>query len=468
MKPKVLVVDDELSMREFLDIFLTKEGYEVTTANGGESACNLLDSERFDLVISDIKMPKVGGMEVLRKAKSIDPQIPVLMITAFASHEDAVSAMKEGAYDYVTKPFKVDEIRHILANAVEKRQLSLENIALKQQLEERYGFGNLIGSHPRMLEIYDMVNRVAKTPTNIMISGETGTGKELVARAIHVHSPRKNNQFVVINCGAIPSELLESELFGHKRGSFTGAISDKKGLFEIADNGTLFLDEVSELPMQLQVKLLRAIQEKRIMPVGGMGEIQIDTRLISASNKNLEDEVHGGRFREDLYYRLNVIQIIVPPLRDRRSDIPLLAKYFLEKYAKLLDKPIRKISHEAMNFLKGYHYPGNVRELENIIERAVALEAGDMIMTESLPPQFLKQDLNLEQIKSKLVIPPQGVSLDRVMDEIETELITQAMKMSEGSKKKTSELLGISFRSLRYRLDKLGIEKDTKENEENE
>jgi len=463
---KILVVDDELSMREFLDIFLTKEGYEVVTAEGGQQACDLLESTYVDLVISDIKMPGVDGLGVLRAAKGVDPDLPVLMITAFASHESAVEAMKLGAYDYITKPFQVDEIRHIIANALERRELSRENIALKQQLEQRYGFGNLIGSHPRMLEIYDLIRRIAPMPTNIMIVGETGTGKELVARSIHVNSARENAPFVVINCGAIPSELLESELFGHKKGSFTGAFNDKRGLFEMAGKGTVFLDEVGELPLALQVKLLRVIQEKRILPVGATTETPVDVRLVCATNRNLEEEVEQGRFREDLYYRLNVIQIEVPPLRDRRSDIPILAEFFLEKYAQLLEKPIRRISTETMSYLQSYGYPGNVRELENIIERALALEATDVVMAESLPPHVRSQHLDMSRLRRQLVIPPQGIDLDEVISEIEKDLISQAMQMSNGLKKNAAKLLGITFRSFRYRLEKLGIEKSNHADDE--
>ncbi|MDP8222001.1 MAG: sigma-54 dependent transcriptional regulator [Candidatus Lernaella stagnicola] len=467
MKPRVLVVDDEVSMREFLEIFLAKAGYEVITAAGGKTACELLDRHRFDLVITDLRMPEVDGMQVLKKAKQVDSAMPVLMVTAYASHETAVQAMKEGALDYFTKPFNVDEVRLIVSKALERRELSRENIALKQQLGERYGFGNLVGSDPRMLEIYDMIRRVAGTPTSILITGETGTGKELVARAMHVNSNRSDHSFVVINCGAIPAELLESELFGHRKGSFTGAIADKKGLFEIASGGTVFLDEIGELPMALQVKLLRALQERRIMPVGSMREVEIDVRVVCATNRDLEHEVKEGQFREDLFYRLNVIQIAMPPLRDRRGDIPLLANFFLEKYVKILGRDIRRISSEAMNFLQSYGYPGNVRELENIMERAVALEIRDVIMPDSLPPHVLRQDLDMSRLKQHLSIPPQGVNLDEVMLEIEADFLAQALELSGGGKKAAAELLGISFRSFRYRLSKLGVDpgKDDEEDD---
>jgi len=468
MKPQMLVVDDERSMREFLEILLTKEGYEVNLAAGGQQACDMLEEKGiYDLVITDIRMPRVNGLDVLRKAKSVNPDIQVIMITAFASHETAIEAMKMGAYDYITKPFKVDEIRHIVANALEKRNLSRENIALKQQLGERYGFDNLIGSDPRILEVFHLIERVAMTPTNILIVGETGTGKELVARAVHAHSARRNGAFVVINCGAIPGELLESELFGHRRGSFTGAVSDKKGLFEIADGGTIFLDEIGELPLSLQVKLLRTLQDKKVMAVGDTVERKVDVRVVSATNRNLEKEVDENRFRQDLYYRLNVIQIAIPPLRERPGDIPLLADFFLEKYTKLLGKSVLKISTEAMSFLKNYHYPGNVRELENIIERAVALEMSEIILPESLPPHILKRTFDVGTLRSHLVIPPEGINLEQILLDIERDLILQALKLTKGAKKAAGDLLGVSFRSFRYRLEKIGLEKaDEEESEE--
>ncbi|NLH50200.1 MAG: sigma-54-dependent Fis family transcriptional regulator [Myxococcales bacterium] len=454
MKPRILVVDDESSMREFLEIFLTREGYEVTTAPGGKAAMELLDSQPFDLVITDIKMPNVSGMQVLLKAKAVDPNLPVLMITAFASHDTAVEAMKNGAFDYIVKPFKVDEIRLLVFNALERRDLSRENIALKQQLGQRYGFDNLIGSDPRMLETYDLIKRVADTPTNILITGETGTGKELVARAIHANGSRAKKAFVVINCGAIPAELLESELFGHKKGSFTGAYADKHGLLEIADGGTIFLDEVGELPTPLQVKLLRALQERRIMPVGAVRDVPIDVRVISATNRDLEKAVQDGRFRDDLYYRLNVIQIRMPALRERRVDIPILAEFFLEKYNRLLKKNILKIAEETMACLQKYRYPGNVRELENIIERAVALERENVIMKDSLPPHLLAAELANVETTPVAQVTASGLDLDRLLDETERDLLKQALQLSHGSKKGAAKLLHISFRSLRYRLAK--------------
>jgi len=469
MKPRILVVDDEPSMRDFLEIFLTREGYDVVPAPGGEKAFELLEAQPFDLVITDLKMPRISGIEVLKKAKQVDPEIQVLIITAFASHDTAVEAMKAGALDYFVKPFKVDEVRVFVTNALERRTLSRENIALKQQLGVRYGFGNLIGSDPRMLEIYDLIRQVANTPTTLLITGETGTGKELVARAVHVNGDRKREPFVVINCGAIPGDLLESELFGHKRGSFTGAVSDKKGLFEIANGGTVFLDEVAELPQPLQVKLLRVLQQRVILPVGATRDVPIDVRLISATNRELEKEVASGRFRDDLYYRLNVIQIHMPPLRERRPDIAILAEFFLEKYARLLSRPIRKISAEAVNHLAAYRFPGNVRELENIIERAVALEKTEVIMPESLPAGVLHP--GQPDAAGRLPPPavtPRGIDLDDILAKTEKELILQALSVAGGSKKAVARLLGITFRSLRYRLVKLGIEEHDQHDEDDD
>src|SRR3990167_7966973 len=322
-KPKILVVDDEESLREFLEIMLKREGYDIATAADGDQAIKLLTKKSFDMVITDLQMPKIHGMQVLAKAKEIDPELVVLVITAFGSTESAVEAMKLGAYDYITKPFKIDEIKLIIKKALEKRILARENIFLKKELETKYTFGNLVGSAAAMVKIYDLIQRVCETRTNVLITGESGTGKELVAKAVHYNGPLKDKPFVTVNCGAIPENLIESELFGHKKGSFTGAISDKLGLFEVANNGTLFLDEVGELPLSIQVKLLRAIQERIIRRVGATEDMKVDVRIIAATNRNLEDMVAKGTFRQDLYYRLNVINIRTPSLRERPEDIPL-------------------------------------------------------------------------------------------------------------------------------------------------
>jgi two-component system response regulator PilR (NtrC family) len=369
LKDKILVADDEQSMREFLDIMLKKEGYKVSLAPNGEEVIKLIEKDIFDLILMDIRMPRLDGISTLKKIKVISPETIVIMITAYASADTAIKAMKEGAYDYITKPFKVEEIKLIIKNALEKKNLQKENILLKQVVRDRYHFENIIGQSSKMLDLYKLLEKVAPTKTNILITGESGTGKELVAKAIHYNSPRKEKPFVTLNCGAIPETLIESELFGHMKGAFTDAIATKKGLFEVADEGTIFLDEISELPLLMQVKLLRVLQDREFKRVGGTEDIRVDVRIISATNKILEEAVKEKRFREDLFYRLNVIQIKLPLLRERREDIPLLAMHFLRKYSEELNKNFLTISPESLRILLNYDYPGKVRELQNIIER---------------------------------------------------------------------------------------------------
>jgi two-component system response regulator PilR (NtrC family) len=459
LEDRILVADDEQSMREFLDIMLKKEGYKVSLASNGEEVLKLIDKDLFDLILLDIRMPKLDGIGVLKKIKTASPETIVIMITAYASADTAIKAMKEGAYDYITKPFKVDEIKLIIKNALEKKNLQKENLLLKQVVRDRYRFGSIIGQSSKMLSLYDLLEKIAPTKTNILITGESGTGKELAAKAIHYNSSRKDKAFVTLNCGAIPESLIESELFGHMKGAFTDAITTKKGLFEMADEGSIFLDEISELPLLMQVKLLRVLQDKEFKRVGGTDDIRVDVRIISATNKDLEEAVKEKRFREDLFYRLNVIQIKMPPLRDRKEDIPILAAHFLKKYSEELNKNILKISPDALNMLLNYEYPGNVRELQNIIERAVALGNGN-----ELTPQHLSSYLD-EQIQSKrgaidLDIPPDGIDLEKVIEEIERALLLKALDRTKGIKKKAAELLRINFRSMRYRLEKYGLDHD--------
>jgi two-component system response regulator PilR (NtrC family) len=455
-KDKLLVADDEQSMREFLDIMLKKEGYKVSLASNGEEVLKLAERDIFDLILMDIRMPKLDGIAVLKKIKALSPETIVIMITAYASADTAIRAMKEGAYDYVTKPFKVDEIKLIIRNALEKKNLQKENILLKQVVRDRYHFDNIIGQSPKMLALYDLLEKVGPTKTNILIAGESGTGKELVAKAIHYNSPRKDKPFVTLNCGAIPELLIESELFGHMRGAFTDAIATKKGLFEMADEGTIFLDEISELPLLMQVKLLRVLQDKEFKRVGGTEDIRVDVRIMSATNKDLEEAVTEKRFREDLFYRLNVIQIKLPPLRDRREDISPLTMHFLKKYSEELNKHITGISPETLRILLNYDYPGNVRELQNIIERAVALES-----TQELTPQnlssYLDQQPSLKKGSIDLDIPNEGLDLEKVVEELERNLLLKALDRTKGIKKKAAELLHINFRSMRYRLEKYGL-----------
>lgn len=452
----ILVVDDELSMREFLEIMLDKEGYEVLTASSGEEALQLIGEASYDLMLCDMKMPRISGLEVLKKSQELYPHVPVIIITAYSTSESAMEALKIGAYDYIQKPFQVDEIKLIIQNALEKKQLLTENIQLKEDLYKKYRLDNIIGGSEAMLKVFELIHKVAPSKANVLISGESGTGKELVARAIHFNGPRRNKPFVTVNCGAIPENLLESELFGHKKGAFTGAIANKRGLFEMAHGGTIFLDEIGELNKNLQVKILRVIQDKTFTPVGGTEEIEVDVRVISATNRELEEEVKAGNFREDLYWRLNVIQIKLPPLRERVEDIPRLAMYFLEKYAKEQNKNITKFSAGAMALLENYDYPGNVRELENIVERAVALESGSVISPQSLPARL--QAVTAPCQSPQISLPPDGIDLEKTIDEIEKTLLLQALERSGGVKTKAAELLKLSFRSFRYRLEKFGLE----------
>ena len=458
MKARILVVDDEESIREFLDIMLKKEGYEVTLAEDGRRAQELIKKKTFDMVISDLQMPHMTGVELLKFTKEFNEEIVFMIITAFGTTETAVEAMKLGAYDYITKPFKIDEVRILINNALKNKRLETENIQLKRELKKENSFSNIIGNSGPMHKIFDLVQRVSQTATNVLITGESGTGKELIAKAIHFNGPLKDKPFVTINCGAIPENLMESEMFGHKKGSFTGAISDKMGLFEVADQGTLFLDEVGELPLNIQVKLLRAIQERVIRMVGGTDDIKIEVRIVAATNRNLEDMVKQGGFREDLYYRLNVIHIKSPPLRERRDDIPILAKHFLDKYNGKLGKGVKSISTEAMEVLKKYDYPGNVRELENVIERTVALEAGATILPESLPP-LVTTTSGARKLASAydIDVTDEGLDLEKVVGQIEKEILIKAIHRANGVKKKAAKLLGITFRSMRYRVEKYGL-----------
>jgi two-component system, NtrC family, response regulator PilR len=457
MKPRILVVDDEESIREFLDIMLRKEGYEVTLAEDGQKGMETFKKKNFDLVISDMQMPNATGMDLLKFVKDQAPDTLFMMITAFGTTETAVEAMKIGAYDYITKPFKIDEVRILIANALRSRNLEFENRTLKNELAKENNFQNLVGNTDVMHRVFEMIRRVSMTPTNVLVTGESGTGKEMIAKAIHYNGPLKEKPFVPVNCGAIPESLMESEMFGHKKGSFTGAVVDKVGLFEAADGGTIFLDEVGELPLTIQVKLLRAIQERVIRRVGAVDDTTVSVRIIAATNRNLDEMVKDGSFRQDLFYRLNVINIVAPSLRDRMEDITTLATHFLKKYNDRLGKNIQGISAEAMAVLKKYDYPGNVRELENIIERTVALEAGSTILPESLPP-FVNTPSGRKMASShEIQITEEGIDLDKVMGHIEKELLVKAIHAAGGVKKRAAKLLSITFRSMRYRFEKYGL-----------
>lgn len=455
-KARVLIVDDERSMQEFLEIFFRREGYEVTTASDVASATLCLENDDFDLLISDMQMPDGSGLDLLRVVRASCEDTVTIMITAFATTDSAIAAMKDGAYDYITKPFKVDEIRLVVEKALEKKLLASENQRLRSELRVQKRKRQIIGTSSVMQRVYDFISQVADTRINVLVSGASGTGKELVARAIHDQSDRADKPFVAINCGAIPENLLESELFGHVRGSFTGAVSNKEGLFEAADNGSLFLDEIGELSMPLQVKLLRVLQEKSIRRVGGTSDRSVNVRLISATNRRLDEEVGAGRFREDLFYRLNVMEIPLPTLAERREDIPLLVSHFVEKFSKEIGKAELPLEAEALDKLMVYDYPGNVRELENIVERAVALSRGDSITIAAFPDTILRR----QGVSYSCQITDKGVDLEDLVNNYERSLIGEAMRASGSVKKRAAQLLGISFRSFRYRFEKLGLDHD--------
>ena len=451
---KILVVDDEKSMRDFLSIMLKKEGYEVTTAKSGGDAIKVIQAEIFDLVITDVKMPHGGGIEVLKTVKDVSPETIVIMITAFGTAESAVEAMKLGAYDYITKPFKVDEIKLVLKKALERYSLRRENILLRREIESRAGFENFIGKSTPMENVFSLIRQVAESYSTVLITGESGTGKELVARAIHTNSPRKNGPFVTVNCGALPESLLESELFGYMKGSFTGAVSNKQGLFEAANGGSVFLDEISATTPAFQIKLLRVLQEREFKRVGGTADISVDVRVIAASNRNLMDEVAKGAFREDLYYRLNVIPIALPPLRDRREDIPLLIDFFLKKYAR--DHRQKIMTPKAIKYFMdsygNYRWPGNVRELENMVERLIILASGNTIHPENIPDMI--QDVRPCPEATSSDIPDEGVDLETVIGNLEKSLLQKALEKAGGVKTEAAKLLGLTFRSFRHRLQK--------------
>ncbi len=456
----ILVVDDERSMRDFLAIMLKKEGYQVTVVEDGNQAIKAIQKDIYDLVITDIKMPGVDGLQVLQTIKELSPETLVIMITAFSSTQDAVKAMKQGAIDYISKPFEVEEIKLIVRNALERKRLSEENRYLKRELESKHTSAAIIGESPALQRVLKMIEKVSYNRSTVLILGESGTGKELVARAIHQNSPRRNKPFVTVNCGAIPEHLLESELFGHMKGAFTGAIANKQGLFELADGGTFFLDEIGETTPTIQVKLLRVLQDRQFKRVGGTVDIKVDVRIIAASNKDLEKMVREGTFREDLFYRLNVIPIYIEPLRNRKEDIPLLVNYFLRKYGEELGKTFSGITDEAMKVLMDYDWPGNIRELENAIERAVALESGSVISVNSLPDSVRGLSTRIKPFIPD--IPPEGVDLENIVNEVEKGLLMKALQKSGWVKKQAAKMLHLSFRSLRYRLDKFDIDKPEK------
>jgi two-component system, NtrC family, response regulator PilR len=455
--PHILVVDDELSMRELLDVMLTKEGYQVSCAETGRKAISFIEKTDFDLLLCDIRLGDITGIDVLKALRNQNKDTVVIMISAYATTEAAVEAMNEGAYDFVPKPFNNEELKHTIKNALKIKTLEHEKKILDDELKSTIYFGKIVGKSPSMRNIYNLIRQVAKTKSSILITGESGTGKELIAKAIHEESARKDQPFVVVNCGGIPETLMESELFGHKKGAFTGATHDKKGLFETADKGTIFLDEIGELTLPIQVKLLRAVQERVFKPVGSNEDVSVDIRIISATNKKLEDEVIIGNFREDLFYRLNVIEIKVPPLRERKGDLRVLAQHFLEKYSREMGKEVSKISSYAIDLLNKYDFPGNIRELENLMERSVALSSTNIILPDSLALSLHKRRW-IEGVKNRrfdLDEVRNGVSLDNILEEIEKAYLEKALECTNGKKQEAADLLGVSFRTFRYRMSKL-------------
>ncbi len=448
-KGKILVVDDEKSMREVLEIFLRGEGYDVSTADGGEAGIEAIKKDIFDLVITDMKMPGVSGFDLLKTVKEIAPNTIVLIITAFGTTESAVEAIKLGAFDYIQKPFKMDDIRLVVRNAFGKQKLQKDVLILKEQLKAP-SLDNILGKSMPMIELFALIPKVAQSSANVLIVGESGTGKELVAKALHNLSLRKDNHFVAINCAAIPENLLESELFGYMKGAFTGAVSNKEGLFEYANDGTLLLDEIAEMPMTLQAKLLRVIEDGTFRRIGGTSDIKVDVRIVSASNRDIKKMIDEKLFREDLYFRLNVLSVKIPPLRERRDDIPLLIEYFLEKS----QVGGKRVSRKAIEALQDYSWKGNVRELENIIERVTLLCDDEVIDVHHLP-----EEIRQATISGPVTVPSGGVNFERLMEDIEKDYLLKALEKTNGVKTEAARLLNLTFRSFRHRLKKYGIDK---------
>ena len=450
----ILVVDDEENLRHMLQVLLSRQGYLVDLATNGEEALKMALSTEYDFILSDIKMPVMDGAEFLKKAFSVGIKSTIIMMSAYGTMDTAIECMKQGAYDYISKPFKNDEILLVLQKAVERERLKAENRRLKEELKREFSFSNIVSRNPRMMEIFELIRKVSGFKTTVLIMGESGTGKELIARALHYQSRRKNASFVAVNCGAIPHTLLESELFGHVRGAFTDASTDKTGLFEQAHGGTLFLDEIGEMPLSLQVKLLRVLQDEEIRPVGSSTVKKVDVRVISATSKQLEQEVSEGRFREDLYFRLNVLGIILPPLRERTEDIPLLVDHFLAKFGVMFGKEEVRLSQDALRTLVGYHWPGNVRELENCIERGLLLCEGNQLDVESLPDNLRGKSNG----NAAVGIPSDSFSIKKAEEILERELIRRALEKTGGNRTHAARLLEISHRSLLYKLKEYVME----------
>jgi DNA-binding NtrC family response regulator len=452
---QILLIDDEKDNCLALTTLLRQNGYRVSAVHSGEAALELLQDQVYDLIISDLFLPGISGIEILKRVKESSPRTCFILITGNASAETAVEAMKEGAFDYITKPFNFEKLKLQVAKALEKSRLIAENIYLRQQLHGRYRFDNIIGNSEPMQKVFSRMEKVAATDSTILVLGASGTGKELVAKAIHYNSHRRDKPFVAINCGAIPADLLESELFGHVRGAFTSANTDKPGKFEVANGGTIFLDEIGNMPLQLQMKLLRVLQEYEFERVGSSSKIRLNVRLISATNVDLGAAVKKGEFREDLYYRLNVIPINLPPLNERRGDIPLLVRHFLEEICRTMNRPVMPISREALRAIESYSWPGNVREMENVIERTVALADGDTITLADLPSYVAEVDKNTPELNT--LLPESGTDMPALIAEIEHQLILQALARARGVKARAAELLGINRTTLVEKIKRLKI-----------
>ncbi len=451
---RILIVDDEEVLRDVLDAVLRREGFDIVAASSGEEALNVLDTDEIDLIILDVMLPGISGIDTMRAIRISNPDLPVIIITAFSSIDGAIDAMKQGAFHYIPKPFKNEEVVLTVNKALEQRRLSSENERLKAELSDRYAYSNIIGKSEIMRKVFDLIRLAAPSRSNILVAGESGTGKELVAKAIHHASPRARNAFVTVNSGSLPPELLESSLFGHMKGAFTGAIASKRGLFEVADNGSIFLDEIGNINLETQAKLLRVIQEKEFMRLGSVETVKVDVRIIAATNADLQKLMADQRFREDLYYRLNVITIQLPPLRRRREDIALLVQHFLQKYSEENKRRVREVTPDAMRILLDHNWPGNVRELENTIERAVVLCTGDRITPELLP-DYLRYPTRTDQPAT--VVPAEGISLKDAVSNYERTMILQSLELANGVQKRAAELLQVKPSTLNEMMKRLGI-----------
>lgn len=457
MPSRILVIDDEESMCNFMEIMLSKEGYSVETTVSAKNAINLLKDDNFDLVIADLNMPEMTGIEVLKEIRAFKKEQDLIVVTAYASVDTAIEAMKQGAVDYITKPFKVDEIKLVIEKSINRKKLQNENLNLKKQLQGDNSFDNFIGNSEIIVKLKKLVRRVSSTDSTVLVLGESGTGKDLISKAIHHHSPRCSGPFISINCAALPENLLESELFGYKKGAFTGAIKDKDGLFKVADGGTFFLDEVGNTSLAIQVKLLKVLEEKKITPLGETKPISVDVRLIAATNSDLDEEVKSGRFRADLFYRLNVIPIDIPALRERTEDIEILALHFIKKYCQKINIPEKELSQEALEVLKKYQWPGNVRELENTLERAVLLNRTDKLELSDFPEKLCA--------KQQIVTISEANPINPTLESIEKAYIHFVMAQTGGKKTKAAKILGIDTSTLYRKIERYDLKDLTSENE---